>query len=75
MSQRELKLLAAIAQLLAQRGVVINFAVEDDGGIAVFRAHGLVAAFEIEDPETDGPQGDEIGFEGPMLIGTSMLEA
>ncbi len=45
---------AALLQLAAQFGVVVNFAVEDEDGVAVVAEHGLAAVIEIDDLEAHG---------------------
>src|ERR1700730_3201635 len=50
-----MKKMTPAAPLLAQLGVVIDFAVEDKDGVAIVALHRLVAAFKIDDPKANGP--------------------
>ena len=54
-----LKFSSARPQLLAQLGVVINFAVEDDGVIAVFAAKRLIAGLQVDDFQPDCAERDQ----------------
>jgi uncharacterized protein YqgQ len=42
--------MSTVAQLFAQFGVVVYFAVEDEDRITILALQGLVAAFEVDDP-------------------------
>src|SRR5579864_1416368 len=66
--------MSPVAQLFPQLGVVINFAVEDEDCITVLALHGLVAAFQIDDPETHGPEGNRLGLVEPLLVRSAMCK-
>jgi signal transduction histidine kinase len=55
--------------------MVVNLAVEGDHGIAIFGAHGLIAAAEIDDFETNGAERCVGRLMYALLIGTAMIEA
>ena len=61
-------------QLLAQLQMVVDFAVEDDDGVAVVGLDGLVAACQIDDLQAGRAQRAEIGTEDALLVGSAMGE-
>ncbi len=66
----------ALAQLLAQAGVVVDLAVEGDPDRAVLVGERLVAALEVEDrqaPHADAGPVAWIGV-GPLVVGTAVLQ-
>jgi hypothetical protein len=68
------KTVTTLTQLLAKFGVVIDFAVEDQDGIAIRAFERLVSAVEVDDAQTNGPEGDRLGLEEPLLIGSAMSQ-
>ena len=64
--------MARLLQLGAQFQVVIDFAVEDDGGVAVVGVKRLVAGFQIEDLEAGGSQRAGSGFVDTLLVWSAM---
>ena len=62
-------------EFLANLGVVVDFAIEDDDGVAVFGAHGLIAAGEIDDLEPHRAHRDIRGFMRALLIRAAMIDA
>jgi hypothetical protein len=50
------KTVAQRFQLAAQFGVIVDLAVEDGDSIPILAPHGLVAAFEIDNLETNRAQ-------------------
>src|SRR5580658_3826968 len=61
-------------QFGAQFQVIVDFAVEDDYGIATRRKDGLVAAFEVNNFQSGGAQGANFGAEDALLIRAAMNE-
>lgn len=59
-------------QLVAKFGVVIDFAVESKDGIAIRAFEWLVSTREVDDAQTNGPDGDRLGLVEPLLIGSAM---
>lgn len=45
-------------ELLAKLGVVIDFPVEDDNGVAVLADHGLVAGLQVDNLQPGSAQGE-----------------
>ncbi len=62
-------------QLFADLGVIVNFAVEDNDGIAVFGAHRLIAAGEINDLQPHRAHRSIGRFMHAVLIRAAMIEA
>ena len=63
---------ARFFQLGAEFQVVVDFAVEDDGRIAVVRLKRLVAGFQIENLEPGGSQRAGSGFVDTLLVRSAM---
>jgi len=61
-------------QFGAQFQVIVDFAVEDDYGIAIGRKDGLVAAFKVDNFQAGGAQGADFGAEDALLIRAAMNE-
>ena len=61
-------------QLGAQFQVIVNFAVEDDHGIAILREDWLVAAFQVNNFQARGAQGANFGSEDALLVRAAMNE-
>ena len=55
-------------QLAPQLGVIVDLAVEDDHGIAVFGNDGLVAGFQVDDLQARGRQRYAVGFKDTLLV-------
>ena len=66
--------MAKFLQLGSQFLVVVNFAVEHDGYIAVFRQNGLVAAVEVNDPQPRGAHGAEARLKHTLLVRSAMSQ-
>jgi hypothetical protein len=66
--------MAKFLQFTAQLLVVINFAVEDDGDIAIFRQNRLVAGTEVDNLEPRGAHRQEAGFEHTLLVRATMKQ-
>jgi len=62
-------------KLVAQFRIVVNFTVEDDGGIAVFTGDGLVSALNVDDAQTNCSQGNRIRTEGALLVRAPVNQA
>ena len=62
-------------KFLAQFCVVVNFAIEDDGGVAIFAGDRLIPTLDVDDAETDSAQGHGIRMENTLLIWASMNQA
>jgi hypothetical protein len=59
----------------AQFRVVVNFAVEDDGGVAIFAGDGLIPTRDVDDPQTDCSQRHRIRAESALLVWAPMNQA
>ncbi len=64
--------MAAREHLLAEVGVVIDFAVVHDPDGAVFIGKRLVTGFDINDAEATHGESGIIGDHGPGVVGTTM---
>jgi hypothetical protein len=62
------ELVAARFQEGADFQVVINFAVEDDHGVAVFGNDRLIAGGEVQNFQASSAKRDAIGLEDTLLI-------
>jgi len=62
-------------QFGAQFQVVVDFAVEDDYGVAIRREDGLVAAFEVDNFQARGAEGADFGAEDALLVRAAMDES
>ena len=61
-------------QFVADFAVVVDFAVERDGGVAVVADDRLVAAGQIDDLQAHRAQGRDAAFEDAVLVGPAMVE-
>src|SRR3981081_900940 len=59
-------------QFRAQFAMVVDLAVEDQYGVSVLAAHGLVARLQIDDLKAHGPHRNALRFVGALLVRTSM---
>src|ERR1700722_18941830 len=59
-----------LLEMPAHFGVIINFAVEDQDGVA--RDHRLRAMIEVDNFQPHGAERDLIGFPDALLIGSTM---
>ena len=64
--------MAEIFQFASQFLVVVDFAVEHDGYIAIFRQNRLIAETEIYDFEPRCAQGTKAGLEHTLLVRSTM---
>jgi hypothetical protein len=64
--------MASGTQFFPKLGVVIDFAVEGEDGITVFARHGLIAALQIDDSQTDCADRDRLRLVEALLIRPSM---
>src|SRR5271157_1785930 len=62
------KAVAALFQLAPQLRVVVDLAIEDDHGIAVFGNDGLVTGFQVDDLQARGCQRYAVGFKDTLLV-------
>src|SRR5438105_10420586 len=67
-----MKNMASTAQLFAQFGVVVDFAIEREHSITVLALEWLVAAVEIYDPQANGAKRERLGLVEPLLVGSTM---
>ena len=67
-----MKAVSTPLQLLADLAMIINFAVESDGGIAVIGDHGLSAAGEVDNLQADRAQARRAAIEAALLIRSTM---
>jgi len=65
---------AALAELAAEIGVVVDFPVEDDHRVAVVAADGLLAAGQVDDAQAHGAHRDVFGLVDSLLIGPPVRE-
>src|SRR5580698_10221189 len=61
-------------KLLPQLAVVVDFAVENQDGIAIVTDHGLIAVLQIDDLEAHGSQRDIRRFPNALLVRTAMSQ-
>src|SRR5579872_7111792 len=61
-------------QLAAQLPMIVDFTVEDDGGIAVFAQDGLVAGLGRDDLQARGAQGAMSRLENSLLVGSAVQQ-
>ena len=66
--------MAALFQFRAQFHMVVDFAVEDDHGVAVRRYDRLVARVEIDDLQPRGAERYQVGLEDALLVGAAMKD-
>jgi len=59
-------------EFVTEGGEVIDLAVEDDDGLAVFGEDGLVAAGKVDDFEADGAEGEGGIGPGALLVGAAV---
>ncbi len=64
--------MAEFFQFAAQFLMVVDFAVEDDGHIAIFRQNRLIAVTEVDDLEPRRAHGADPGLEHTLLVRTTM---
>jgi hypothetical protein len=60
-------------QLMFEVDEVVDLAVENDSGGAIFTGHGLVSAGDVDDREPAHAQRYAILYQHPLIIGTTML--
>src|SRR5208282_6915903 len=58
----------------AQFQVIVDFAVEDDYGVAIRRKDRLITAFEVNNFQAGGAEGADFGLEDALLVGAAMDE-
>jgi hypothetical protein len=63
---------AARFEFRAHFQMVVNFAVEDDDGIAIRGENRLVAGIEVDDFQAGGAERDEVSLEHTLLVGAAM---
>src|SRR5580700_7032599 len=61
-------------QFGAQFEVIVDFAVEDDYGVAIGRKDRLVAAFEVNNFQARGAEGADFGAKDALLVRSAMDE-
>ena len=61
-------------QFGAQFRMIVDFAIEDDYGVAVWREDGLVAAFEVNNFQAGGAERADFGAEDALLVRATMDE-
>jgi hypothetical protein len=66
--------MAKLLQFTSEFLVVVNFAIEYDGYIAVFGQNGLVAAVEVDDPQPRGAHGAEARLKDTLLVRSAMSQ-
>ena len=59
-------------QFGAQFQVIVDFAVEDDYGVAVRRKDRLIAAFQVNNFQAGGAERAYFGLENALLVGAAM---
>ena len=64
--------MAETLEFAPQFEVVIDFAVEDDGRIAVVGANGLVAGLQVKDLQAGCAERTRSGFVDALLVRTAM---
>jgi hypothetical protein len=63
---------AVCFQFMAQFMVVKNFAIEDNNHIAVWADQRLVAAFQVENAQARCAQGNKVGGESALMVGSAV---
>ena len=66
--------MAEVFQFGAQLEVIVDFTVEDDCGVAIWRKDGLVAALEVNNFQARGAEGADFGLEDALLVRAAMDE-
>ena len=66
------KAVTKLFELAAQFQVIVDFAVEDDGGVTIGRSHGLIAQCEVDYFEAGGGEGNLGSFEDALAVGSAM---
>jgi hypothetical protein len=61
-------------QLAAHLSVIVDLAIEDDDGAAIFGSEGLGAGFEADDLQARGGQRDRAGLEDALLVRPAVQE-
>ncbi len=61
-------------QFTAQFQVVVNLAIEGDGGIAIVADDGLIAAAQVDDFQPHGAQGRQASFQDALLVRPAMQQ-
>src|SRR5580658_249186 len=64
--------MADLFQLGAQFQVIVDFAVEDDKGVAIGRKDWLVAALEVNNFQAGGAERADFGLEDTLLVRSAM---
>ena len=73
-SQWEWKRWPSASSSCADFQVIVDFAVEGDGGVAVVADEGLIAARQVDDLQADGAQRGLAAFEDALLVGPAMVQ-
>jgi hypothetical protein len=60
-------------ELRANLGMVVDLAVEGDGGVAIVADERLIAAGQIDDLQSDGAQSSFAALENPLLVWAAMV--
>jgi len=64
--------MAVLFELAADFQMIVDFAVEDDAGVAVVGNDGLITGVEVDNFQTSGAEGKKRGGEDADLIGAAM---
>ena len=67
--------ISALFQFPAQFQVIVDLAVEDDDGVAVFGHDGLIAALDVDNLQPRRAQRDGVGLKDALLVRTAMDDA
>ncbi len=67
--------IAKLLQFTAQFEMIIDFAVEDDDGVAIVRYYRLISAFDIDNLEARRAQRNGFGFKNSLLVRTAVDNA
>src|ERR1700730_2255024 len=52
--------------------MVVELTIEDQYGVAIVAGHGLIAVFQVDDLEPNGPQRHFVRFPDALLVGAAM---
>jgi hypothetical protein len=69
-----MELVAQGFEFVPEFRVIVDFAVEDQNGIAIITQHGLIAVFQIDDLQADGPQRHQGGLPNVLAIRPAMSQ-
>jgi hypothetical protein len=67
-----MKPVAGFFQLGPDLKMIVNFAVEDDYGVTIFAANGLIAGLQVQDFEAGSAEGTNGGFVDTLLVGSAV---